>query len=535
MNRHSAIVLHAHVPWVRNPSGEWCLEEDWFFQNTVESYLPLFERLFQMREEGTPWALTIDFSPTLLAMLQDRIMIRRLLSFFDRTIKLAEAEMERHGAGPEGDLAEFYRDRYRRLRRLFVESFNCDLVGALIDLRDSGHLEITSSAATHGLLPLLLRVPESVRTQIRAGMRSYVDVYQRTARGFWLPECAMAPALGKVLKDEGFQWTIIEQHGMTHAHNADERFPHTPGVTTDGLIIFGRCSECSSQVWHGSDGYPADPRYREFLRDVGHEAPIENLQEFLGDNQVRRFTGLKYYSKTGETHEKDLYDAEKAAMATEEHSVHFLNSVGAQLAEAEAEGTKHPIAVCAFDAELFGHWWFEGVDFLEAIFKRGADRPDFKFSHISEYLDTPDLELPNVTPTSSSWGEGGYFETWMTDQNNWIYPELKSRGDNLARMVKMFIDNRGIMPDEKVDHRKTCLSLLSKELLMAQSSDWGFLMNNEASADFAKGKVQKHLDAFDQIWEVCTSFGDLSAVEPLKAENPIFNDLPWDMYEPISS
>ncbi|MBP83414.1 MAG: glycoside hydrolase [Verrucomicrobiales bacterium] len=533
MSRNCSIVLNAHVPWVRHPEVAHCLEEDWLHSAVLETHLPLLEMLFRLREEGVPYKLTLNLSPTFLAMLQDRSLKRRTIAYLDRTLRLCRDEVERGDITGFGKLAETYEDRFYKLRSLFIDDWHGDLVRAYINLRDSGHLELTASAATHGLLPLLMRVPESVQAQIRAGIRQYVQCFGRMPQGFWLPECAHVPSLSAMLKNEGIDWTLVEEHGMTDAHHSNEAFPFIPGMTPEGLIIFGRDQNSSSEIWSADEGYPGDSRYRDFMRDVGLDAPIEHLREYLDDSEQRQFTGLKYFRASRDNDESEPYDEELANKALEEHSVHFVSSRGAQLAALEANGTANPMIVCAFDADLFGHWWYEGTSFLERIFRKAAERGDFTFSNPSSYLTESDEQtLPTVTPVSSSWGEGGYFETWTSESNNWVHNETQRRAEQLARFVRLFEENRDDFTAEAIAHRQRCIQLMTKELLLAQSSDWAFLMNNEPSREYAEKRTRDHFANFDRIWVLTTKSSDDGEFDEVDPLNPIYSDLPWNLFEP---
>ena len=535
MSRNCSIVLHAHIPWVRHPEVPHCLEEDWLHSALVETHLPLLEMLFRLRSEGVPFCLTLNLSPTLLAMLRDRALRRRTLSYLDRTLRLCRDEVERGDISGMGGLAGAYEERLHRLRSLYVDTWECDLLRAYADLRDSGHVELTASAATHGLLPLLMRVPESVQAQIRAGIRQYVQCFGRMPRGFWLPECAYAPALSQILKREGIDWTLVEEHGLTSAPQASEEFPFTPGVTSDGLCIFGRDQASSSEVWNADEGFPGDERYRDFMRDIGLEAPMEYLREYLGESGQRQFTGIKYYRSSRDGDQSEIYDAELASRALEEHSVRFISSRGAQLAALEAEGIENPLVVCAFDADLFGHWWYEGTEFLERIFRKAAQRGDFSFTTPGGYLAAnKDRELPVASPVSSSWGEGGYFETWTSEENNWIHEEIQKRAEKLARFVKLYEENRVGMLEDAVNHRQRSIQLMTKELLLSQSSDWGFLMKNEPSRDYAEKRTRDHLAHFDRVWSVATRGDGAEALDEVEEADPVFSDLPWNLYEPYA-
>ncbi len=535
MSRTCSLVLHAHVPWVRHPEVPHCLEEDWLHSAILETHMPLLEMMFRLREEGVPFQLTLNLSPTLLAMFRDRVLKRRTLSYLDRTLRLCRDEVERGDVTGFKDLAEMYEDRFTKLRKLFVDVWKGDLIRAYADLRDSGHLELTASAATHGLLPLLMRVPESVQAQVRAGIRQYVQCFGRMPRGFWLPECAYAPALSQLLKQEGIDWTIVEEHGLTTAPHSDEDFPHVPGETENGLLVFGRDQASSSEIWSADEGYPGDGRYRDFMRDIGLESPMEYLRDYLGETKQRQFTGLKYYRSARNGAQSEPYDPELASRALEEHSVRFVSSRGAQLAALEAQGIENPNILCAFDADLFGHWWYEGTEFIERVFRKSAERTDFSLSTPGSYLTAhKEVEWIPASPVSSSWGEGGYFETWTSEENNWLQGEIQERAERLARFVRIFEENRGSLPEAASKHRQKCIQLMTRELLLTQSSDWGFLMRNEPSRGYAEGRTRQHLDNFDRIWGVATKATDDGRLAEIEAENPVFSDLPWNMYEPYS-
>lgn len=535
MSRYCSIILHAHIPWVRHLEVPHCLEEDWLHGTIVETHLPLLEMLHRLREEGVPFRLTMNLSPTLLSMLRDRNLRKRTLAYLDRTLRLCRDEVERGDITGFRDLAERYEERLQRLRKLFVETWQGDLIRAYAELRDSGHVEFTASAATHGLLPLLMRVPEAVQAQVRAGIRQYVQCFGRMPRGFWLPECAFAPALSQILKREGIDWTLVEEHGLTSAPQASPEFPFVPGVTPEGLVVFGRDQLSSNEVWNADEGFPGDPRYRDFFHDIGLEAPIEFLREYLGDSTQRQFTGLKFHRIERKGEEGEPYDPALASRALEEHAVRFVSSRGAQLAGLEGEGVTHPVVVCAFDADLFGHWWYEGIEFLERILRKAATRSDFVFTTPGTYLaETGSVGFPAATPASSSWGEGGYFATWTSEENIWALQELQQRAEQLSRFVKIFEENRADYDERTVSGRERVIRLMTRELLLAQSSDWAFLLRTPPSRDYAEKRIRDHLANFDRLWNLSMENDPESVLESVEQAYPVFPDLPWNLYEPYA-
>ena len=458
----------------------------------------------------------------------------RASAYLDRTAKLANEEIERSTDAGYRRVAQWYAQRLHHLQRLFEDEWGRNLIPAFKDLQDSGHLEILACGATHGLLPLLMKTPEAARAQIRAGVDTYENLFGRKPRGFWLPECAFAPALAAMLKEEGIQWTLVEEHGLTSAPHAPDAFPYIPGETAEELAIFGRDTESSRQVWSAESGYPGDARYRDFFRDVGLEAPAEALEEYLEGSDIRRFTGLKFYRVTGQTDDKQLYDPPLAARAADEHAVHFVSSRAAQLASLSNQGIDQPIVVSAFDAELFGHWWFEGPQFLEEVLRNGAGRNDLEFTTPANYLTGGGAaQLRAIEPVSSSWGEGGYFETWLSEENAWVYPHLHRRAEQLARIVKVLNENRDTLPEESANHRIRCARQMTRELMLAQSSDWAFLMRNGAARPYAKKRTEDHFENFDEVWKLFSGNNGENRLAEIEKQNPIFENLDWDAYLPL--
>jgi 1,4-alpha-glucan branching enzyme len=539
MNRFSALVLHAHVPWVRHPETPRCLEEDWYFEAVAECYLPLLEMLHRVRDEGIPFRLAMTLSPPLCAMMRDELMQKRTRKYLERGKNLAAAEIERGTDSDRRRLADWYLKRFEKLEALFNDRWNSDLIAAFADLKDSGHLDILGCSATHGLLPLLHKVPETIRAQIEVGCQHHEQCFGERPRGFWLPECAYTSAVEPALKAAGIEWSLLEEHGILFSKNPPASGVHHPIRSRQGNVFFGRDSDSSRQIWSAESGYPGDPRYREFYRDLGLEAPIDDLRDYLGGSDLRRFTGLKFHRITdreggGPSGEaaKQIYTPEQATRAVAEHALQFVESRAAQLSAIEYDGVATPIIVSAFDAELFGHWWFEGVEFLEKVIRHTAARDDFQLVSPGDHL-AAGHPVEDAEPVTSSWGEGGYFETWLSEENAWIYPHLHRRAQQLKLATGALQRNADSVPDEVVDHRRRCLAQMARELLLAQSSDWAFLMRNGDATPYARKRTEDHIDHFDSLWAAHATPTDpesLAILTKLEKQNPIFPNLPWDIF-----
>ncbi|MBX6326152.1 MAG: DUF1957 domain-containing protein, partial [Chthoniobacterales bacterium] len=280
MNKASlALILHAHLPFVRHPEHEHFLEEDWFFQAITESYIPLLRTMRRLLDEAVPFRLTMSITPTLCAMLDDSLLRQRYVEHLDRLIDFVMRERKRNHKHPQlRTLADFYLNMFRQTRAFFVEECKCDLLEAFRQLQTAGALEIIASAATHGLLPLLqAQSGEAARAQILIGRDSYVDSFAIEPIGFWLPECAYAPGLESILQEANIRWFVLDAHGLLFGEPRPRCSVYAPCYTPSGPAAFARDADASRQVWSARGGYPGHPAYREFYRDAGFDLPLERL------------------------------------------------------------------------------------------------------------------------------------------------------------------------------------------------------------------------------------------------------------------
>ena len=495
-----ALILHAHLPFVRHPEEKHFLEEDWLFEAISETYIPLLQMMQRLVSEGVPFKLTLSITPTLAAMLQDELLQRRYIQHLDLLIDLAARERKRNRNDPElRELSQFYFDLFAETRRFFVEEWKCDLLGAFRALRQTGALEIIASAATHGLLPLLQQQsPQAARAQVLIGRDVYVDLFGADPSGVWLPECAYAPGLETVLQEANIRWFVLDAHGLLFANPQPRRAIYAPCYTPAGPAAFARDRDSSRQVWSAHEGYPGDPAYREFYRDAGFDLPLEHVGPIA--RGTRKFSGIKYHRVTDRGQEKELYDRAAAERAVHEHANHFLEQRAAQLRRASALNAD-PIVVIPFDAELFGHWWFEGPRFLELFIRKAAfDQKEFRLTTPSEYLARYPTQQ-TTEPATSSWGEGGHLGVWLDPSNTWIYPHLHAATRKMTELAQRFSAPAAgtapaLQPATLFDR---VLKQLARELLLAQSSDWAFLMKTGTAREYATKRTMDHLVRFNRL------------------------------------
>jgi 1,4-alpha-glucan branching enzyme len=480
-----AIVLHAHLPFVRHPAHENFLEERWLYEAITETYVPLLELLDALERDRLAVRLTLSFSPTLLAMLADPLLQDRYVRYLDRQVELAESEVRRTRHDVRFHrLAQWYLSRHRTVRSRFLEEWGRDLPTAFRAFRARGVIETMTCAATHGFLPLLATSPAAVRAQVEVAASEHRRVFGESAQGFWLPECGYRPGIDADLARAGFRYSIVDTLGLAHATPRAVYGVYAPVACESGVAVFGRDPDSARQVWSAEEGYPGDPWYRDFHRDIGFDLDYDYLRPHLHPSGQRLSTGFKYYRVTGRTDDKQPYDPGQALARAEVHARDFVEARVRQIEWLARIMDRPPIVVCPYDAELFGHWWHEGPVWLAAVLRVAAATPALEVVTLADDLARHSV-LQRATPSASSWGGQGYNEVWLSGQNDWIYRHLHAAAERLEGLCR-----RHVAPDALT---RRALTQALRELLLAQSSDWPFMMSRDTTVEYAVRRVNDHL------------------------------------------
>ncbi len=491
------LTLHSHLPYVLN-HGRWPHGSDWLCEAALDTYLPLLEQLRALEREGVPSPVTIGFTPVLANQLVNPSFGPELEAFFDQRLTACAEAPASLGSSDAGllPLVEYWRSRFERLRELF-RSTNGDLVSAFRALRDRGALEIIGSAATHGYLPLLRR-DESIRLQLGVGRDEHIRLFGEAPVGCWLPECAYRPARGARpgieahLAEAGFRYFFTDSHqasaGRPLGSYGDvplgaERFdaerheratePATKAVRTPyrayrvsrgspGVMALVRDPRSSMQVWSRQQGYPGDEWYLEF-------------------HKIRWPGGLKLWRVTGgdvDLGGKAAYDPERARNRAGDHARHFADLL-ASLAEA-----KSALVVAPFDTELFGHWWFEGVDFLGSTYRELRHHPAIHPVTAGHHVAAAPVATA-VQLAEGSWGVNGDHSMWLNPQTQWMWDRLWPLEDAFWNAAPAALALPAARP---------ILAQAARELLLAQASDWQFIISTGAVPDYADRRFRLHCD-----------------------------------------
>nr|WP_073508081.1 1,4-alpha-glucan branching protein domain-containing protein [Streptobacillus notomytis] len=517
-----SLVLHAHLPYVRHPEYEEFLEEDWLFEAITETYIPLLNIFENLTRDGVPFNITMTISGTLANMLNDEMLQNRYLKHMDKLVDFCTLELER--LAPYEDMyaiAVHNYDTYFNARKYFLDN-DKNLIKRFKYFQDLGNLEIIPVTATHGMLPMMKDFPNAVKAQIKMAKIDYMSNFDREPQGIWLAECAYYKGQDAYLKDEGIRYFLVDAHGIKNANPRPVYGVYAPVFTENGVAAFARDLESSEQVWSSEVGYPGDGAYREFHKDAGYELDYEYIKPFLHSDGIRRNIGIKYHAITDKKGTfKKVYNPEEARNTAISHAYNFVYNRSKQIDYLSSKMKyRKPIIVSPYDAELYGHWWYEGPIFLEYIF-RAMQESNFGSITPSRYLDV--YKLNQVVDLSmSSWGANGYYDVWVDGSNDYIYRHLHKAASKMIELAK-------IEPSNELEYR--ALNQAARELFLAQTSCWPFIMFTKTMVGYAEKKVSDHTYRIFKIYEdIIHGSIDEEWLKEIEGRDNIFKNVDYRVY-----
>lgn len=524
-----SLVLHAHLPFVRHPEEKFFLEENWLFEAITETYLPLIKVFDQLTKDNVDFKITMSLTPPLVSMLQDPLLQSRYIEYLDRLIELSQKEIRRTKYEPHlNELAKYYLKQFKDFKNLFVKKYKKNIVTAFKYFFDQGSLEIIASAATHGFLPILNVNEQTVRAQVKIGVDHYIKTFGAQPKGIWLPECAYYEGLDCILKENGLKYFILDSHGLTNANPTPRYGIYAPIYCPSGVGVFARDYESSKQVWSAQEGYPGDHDYREYYRDIGHELDMEYIKPYIHPLGIRINTGIKYKRITGNTEYKEIYRPHLASQKAAIHAGNFMFNKEKQVEYLYSQMDRKPIILAPYDAELFGHWWYEGPQWIDYLIRKIAfDQKTIKLTTPSEYLTEYPMNQMSV-PSSSTWGYKGFNEFWIDESNDWIYPHIHKAGERMIELAQLHVDS---LTDKKNNKIKRALNQAARELLLAESSDWPFIMKAGTMVPYANKRLKNHIGRFTKIYTDLKNHAvDLTWLKQIEERDNIFADMDCARY-----
>ncbi|MFX0031496.1 MAG: 1,4-alpha-glucan branching protein domain-containing protein [Candidatus Hodarchaeota archaeon] len=503
------LVLHGHMPWCKK-SGVWPAGEIWYFEAALETYIPILNVLRELKERGIKTAITINITPILAELMADEYMKQRFSEYIYDLIKRAKSDIQRFEHQPQRKkIAEFHLKNFEYILHTFYHNYYRDLLGSFKWLENEGMIELISCAATHGFLPLF-ESDSGLFSQIQMAVDTHKKHFGKPPKGIWLPECAYRPKLvfqGKIresidywLNNSGIEYFFVDSQGILNAEILEQK--NEVGLNTNigfslktGVSAFGRNQKTSRQVWDARIGYPGNEYYREF-----HRKDPES--------------GLHYWRVTGkriENGKKLLYDIDKAIEVIQSHANHFISLIESELSHFSKEWDFPGIIVSPFDFELYGHWWGEGVNWLNSILKLINSSDKVEMITISEYISKYKENFSIIEMKESSWGEGGDFRVWKNPEHGWIWPYINGSIKEFEELLQKFLTPTG--------EERRILEQIARELLLMEGSDWPFLLYTKQAKDYANQRFHHHHQRFLKLIWAAKDFNDKSRISLSELEN----------------
>ncbi len=548
-------VLHSHLPYARL-AGRWPHGEEWVHEAATETYIPLLKTLYTLKAEGVPFRLTMGITPTLAEQLTDPLVLQNINQYLDDKIAAAQRDYDQFTKdNPSRPLAKWYVEIFTDTKATFNDEFNGEIIPHFKQLQDEGYIELVASVATHAYMPLLAQ-DSTVYAQVKTGIASYERIFETKPRALWLPECGYRPAaestdgtlrpgLERVLADNDIKLFFTETHTITGGEpvgvaagdvigpnrrikerytipsgsNSPERLTTTyqayyvsdsllgfDAAEHSGVAVIGRNNNSGQQVWSADWGYPGDFDYREFHKMAGS-------------------SGMKYWRVTGDDvslDEKDVYRPDWARYKVDQHAEHFAHLVWDLLREYNVDTERFGIVASNYDTELFGHWWFEGVQWLGKVLRHLAQNPEIEMTTASDYIeDHPPQQVLSLN--EGSWGTGGNHFTWENGETRWMWTPIHET----ERRMEILVQNFQNPSEDEV----TVLNQAARELLLMQSSDWQFLITTGQAKEYAVQRFSQHLDRFNQLADsLDLKQADRALAEEMWELDKVFPDIDYQWF-----
>jgi 1,4-alpha-glucan branching enzyme len=522
------LVLHGHIPWCKK-SGTWPAGEEWLMEAMNETYIPMLNILRELKERGVKTAITINITPILAEQLADEYMKQRFSEYMEDLISRAKNDIQRFENHQERKIiAEYHLRNFEHILDTFYHNYYRDILGTFKWLQDENMIELITCGATHGFLPLFEN-DSGIFSQIQVAVDTHKKYFNKDPKGIWLPECAYRPkeykdgnlrqSIDYWLNNSGIEYFFVDSHGILNAEVLERK--NDIGLDTNygyiletGLSVFGRNQKTSRQVWDAKIGYPGNEYYREFHKK-DHES------------------GLHYWRITNKEFgkaEKQFYDIEKAEQTTKIHANHFVSLVSEELTQFSNKFQRKGIIVSPYDFELYGHWWMEGISWLNEIFELIHNNENLELITISDYISKFKDNFSIIKMKESSWGEGGHFQVWKNQEHGWIWPYINGSVKQLESVVE-----QNFNPNE---WGKRILQQTARELLLMEGSDWPFLIYTKQAKEYANQRFHHHHQRFNKLIWAAKDSNDkrrisLRELEEIEVIDSCFRDINLDYFRKI--
>jgi 1,4-alpha-glucan branching enzyme len=451
------LVLHTHLPWVAH-HGAWPVGEEWLHQAWATSYLPVLDVLDRLAAEGRRELVTLGLTPVLAAQLDDPYVRREFHTWLGFWQVRAEG-LATHRDPALRDLGSREFVASQRALAAVEGRWSGGMSPVLRPLLDSGAVELLGGPATHPFQPLLDRPWQ--RFALRTGLDDATLRVGRRPEGIWAPECGYRPGLESDYADLGVRRFLVD--GPT-LQGAGGTTAEAVTVGDSDVVAFARDLEVTYRVWSPRKGYPGGRWYRDF----------HTFDHASG------FRPVRVTSRTTPSHEKAAYEPARAAEAVAADAADFVDVVRRRLVEVAAQRDGRPgLVVAAYDTELFGHWWHEGPQWLEAVLRALPDA-GVRVTTLAGAVEAGHVTGPRRL-SAGSWGSGKDWRVWDGAAVADLVADNERLRDRVAKVLAIPTPDRDPVRDQ-----------LARSALLALASDWAFMVTKDSAAGYARDRHERH-------------------------------------------
>jgi 1,4-alpha-glucan branching enzyme len=481
--------MHAYIPYVLNH-----FFEDWLHEAIDEVYLPAIMTLRRLHDEGTAVKIMMDLVPVTADQLRNPVLGERFEGYLRRKIdkyRNDERIFQQKGQDDYLALARSFGDE-KQQHLDFFRSTGGDVIGEFKRLQDLGVMQIGTSALTHPILPLIDN--ESQGSQIDQAVVYHRSVFGRAPAFFWSPECVIYPKLEQRLFRNGIRFLFSDGFPVEFNKNSSLY----PCKLPNGVTLFGRHGASVRFLWDWQEGFAGNPEYKDFYREY------ERVTDRTGMSEK------KVYDRTA-VMQRIKQDVETFIKYKLEPELRWKNGrTDAQLC----------ITHC-IDAEFWGHWCYEGWDFVYELAKQLERSDAVEFVFADEYAARNEVFQTMKELPLASWGVHGNLDQWLTpatvnandsgERKLWNYIwDMERKYWNLVRS-----DGR---PD---DAHQRLVRQMWREVLLAQHSDWLFMYVN-GDGNYAMDRVREHFGKFMELFAMYHQGADEGRLRKIEEEDCIF-------------
>lgn len=517
--KNLGLVVVCHQPYIRKTVADGEIprpENDIFFTSVSKTYLPLVELLHKIEEQNIRAKFSVVLTPTVCAMLDDRLLQEQYVAWLDRQIALGESEMLRlkNQSGLLSNAAEILAET-KKNRTDFFEKYNCSLLREFAHFNSAGIIEIIGSTGTYAFLPHYSDMTEVLNAQVETGILSHKKYFGSAPDGLWLPYMGFAPGIERVLRSYGINYTLLDSSSFLFAENSPSAGIFAPVRSWNSLVYFARDSKASLLIEDGESGYFRNSVYKNCEKDIGFELPSNDLKAFLPETSPRSQTLFRYWANGADGNA--VYDREKALEKARFDAKNFLKCENEKLEKASVALGGTATVMCTVDADFLGKVWDEGMTFFETLL---TENTDSNFILPCELLGNQ-FHLERMQPYPSAASGTGYGEDLLDSSNSWMLRYNR-------KMCERMVDLAGRFPAE-TGLKERLLNLGAKELMIAQSAELAKMLHEGIMSEFAKESFSAGVFAFTTVFDsLGTNLVSTEWLTKLEKEHTLF---PWMNYK----